>query len=186
MPRSPRQDTIAKLHRTIGETGKRPVGADDSVRPWGNGKFATTYRKNGRATVRVDATPADQFRGATARSAALSAEDGHRPLQTVCGFALVHSCSRVCAAGRTGSSAPTLRQNAFQLKTYAFSSLQSPSATASLGHQGKPWVSANPNVLRKSPPAMIEKSPAFCYNTTLKTLSRRRYERGKTGHRDHG
>ena len=49
MPRSPRQDTIAKLHRTIGETVKRPVGADDPVRPWGNGKFAATYCKNGRA-----------------------------------------------------------------------------------------------------------------------------------------
>ena len=39
-----------KIARTISENAKRPVGADASVRPWGNGKFAATYRKNGRAS----------------------------------------------------------------------------------------------------------------------------------------
>ena len=57
--------------------------------------------------VRGDATPAGWFRGATARSAALSAEDGHRPLQTDCAFASVRAFLRVRTAGRTESSAPT-------------------------------------------------------------------------------
>ena len=39
-----------KIVRPIGETVKRPVGADDSVRPLGNCKFAATRRKNGRAS----------------------------------------------------------------------------------------------------------------------------------------
>ena len=39
-----------KIAHTIGENVKRPVGADDPVRPWGNGKFTAMYRKNGRAT----------------------------------------------------------------------------------------------------------------------------------------
>ena len=32
-----------KIANTIGENAKRPVGADASVRPWGNGKFAATF-----------------------------------------------------------------------------------------------------------------------------------------------
>ena len=39
----------SKIARTIGEYEKRFVGADASVRPWGNCKFVVTYRKNGRA-----------------------------------------------------------------------------------------------------------------------------------------
>ena len=34
---------------------------------------------------------------------------GHRPLQTVCGFASVHPCLQVRTAGRTEASAPTGR-----------------------------------------------------------------------------
>ena len=34
----------------FGETAKRPVGADDPVRPLGNRGFAATFRKNGRAS----------------------------------------------------------------------------------------------------------------------------------------
>ena len=30
----------------FGENAKRPVGADDPVRPWGNGKFTAMFRKN--------------------------------------------------------------------------------------------------------------------------------------------
>ena len=48
MPRSPRQNAIAKLHNV-----RRPrnilVGADDPVRPWGNCEFAVAFHKNGRA-----------------------------------------------------------------------------------------------------------------------------------------
>ena len=38
-----------KTAKTIGENEKRPVGADDPVRPWGTIGFASTYHKNGRA-----------------------------------------------------------------------------------------------------------------------------------------
>ena len=34
-----------RIARIFGETVKHPVGADDPVRPWGNGKFAATCRK---------------------------------------------------------------------------------------------------------------------------------------------
>ena len=49
MPTSTRQNATAKLHRAIGDHAQRPVGADASVRPLGNCKFATTYHKNGHA-----------------------------------------------------------------------------------------------------------------------------------------
>ena len=49
MPTSTRQRAIAKLHRTIGDPAQRPVGADASVRPWGNCGFAAAVRKNGCA-----------------------------------------------------------------------------------------------------------------------------------------
>ena len=39
-----------KIARAIGDPVQHPVGADASVRPWGNGKFAAAYRKNGRAS----------------------------------------------------------------------------------------------------------------------------------------
>ena len=39
-----------KIARIFGKTAQRFVGADASVRPWGNGKFAAAYRKNGRAS----------------------------------------------------------------------------------------------------------------------------------------
>ena len=64
-----------------------PVGADASVRPLGNGKFAAAYRENGRAYR------AGRF--------------GHRPLQMWYEFALVSPYLRVRPAGQTGSSAPT-------------------------------------------------------------------------------
>ena len=38
-----------KIANTFGENTQRPVGADDPVRPWGNGKFAAMFRKNGCA-----------------------------------------------------------------------------------------------------------------------------------------
>ena len=84
--------------------------------------------------------------GATARSAALSAEDGHRPLQMFYEFALVHSILQVRPAGRTESSAPTrcnaktktggaslsptVRRNAGQLRTHSPSPHQSAAPTA--------------------------------------------------------
>ncbi len=74
-----------KIARAIGEIARRSVGADDSVRPWGNCGFAAMFRKNGRA-----------------------GRCGHRPLQTLCGFAGVRPFLRVHSAGRTESSAPTL------------------------------------------------------------------------------
>ena len=38
-----------KIAPTIGNHAQRPVGADASVRPLGNHRFAATCRKNGRA-----------------------------------------------------------------------------------------------------------------------------------------
>ena len=38
-----------KIVRIFGENAKGSVGADDPVRPLGNGKFAAAFRKNGRA-----------------------------------------------------------------------------------------------------------------------------------------
>ena len=75
-----------KFARTIGENAQRPVGADASVRPLGNGKFAATFRKN---------------------DCALCGRARHRPLQMLYGFAGVHSCLQVRTAGRTEASAPT-------------------------------------------------------------------------------
>ena len=43
-----------KIARIFGENVKHPVGADASVRPWGNHVFAATFRKNGRASCRAD------------------------------------------------------------------------------------------------------------------------------------
>ena len=38
-----------KIVHAIGENAQRSVGADRVVRPWGNGKFAAAFRKNGCA-----------------------------------------------------------------------------------------------------------------------------------------
>ena len=38
----------------FGGNEKCSVGADASVRPWGNGKFDATYRKKRSCPVRVD------------------------------------------------------------------------------------------------------------------------------------
>ena len=64
-----------------------PVGADDPVRPLGTPVFAAMFRKTDCVCC-------------TGRC-------GHRPLQTVCGFASVHPCLQVRTAGRTEASAPT-------------------------------------------------------------------------------
>ena len=75
-----------KIARIFGDHAQRSVGADDPVRPLGTTVLPqrivkTVVSRVGRAR--------------------------HRPLQTFYGFALVHSCSQVRAAGRTEASAPT-------------------------------------------------------------------------------
>ncbi len=75
-----------KIARTVGENAQRPVGADASVRPMG-----TTVLP--QRIVKMDVRRAGRC--------------GHRPLQTLCVFALVRSILQVHTAGRTGSSAPT-------------------------------------------------------------------------------
>ena len=54
-----------KIAHTTGETVKYPVGADASVRPLGNGEFAATWRKNGRAACGSiwASTPTNGVRG---------------------------------------------------------------------------------------------------------------------------
>ena len=50
MPRSPRRYAIKKLHEPSAKSHRTLVGADDPVRPWGNGKFVTTFRQIGCAS----------------------------------------------------------------------------------------------------------------------------------------
>ena len=106
MPRSPRRCAIAKLHN-VRRNRKTSCRGGRPCPPVGQSRVCRNVSQKRSCVMRVDATPAGQFRSATARSAALSAEDGHRPLQTWYGFALVHPYLRVCAAGRTEASAPT-------------------------------------------------------------------------------
>ena len=110
-----------RIARIFGENEKRSVGADASVRPWGNGKFAATLRKNGRAacgSMRVS-TPTNVLRvciGAFVFAGAYRRADRVvRP----------YECVRVCIGAfkfatsyRAGgaSPAPTLRRNALQLR----------------------------------------------------------------------
>ena len=77
-----------KIARIFGENAQRPVGADASVRPMG-----TTVLP--QRIVKTDVRRAGRC--------------GHRPLQTWCVFAGVHSFLWVRPAGRTESSAPTAR-----------------------------------------------------------------------------
>ena len=53
-----------KTARIFGEIAQCPVGADASVRPWGNGKFAATYHKNECASCGESAasTPTNMVR----------------------------------------------------------------------------------------------------------------------------
>ena len=112
-----------KIAKTIGENAKRPVGADASVRPWGNRGFAATYRKNDCASCGESAasTPTNSVRiriGASVfAGASCRADRVVRP----------YGCIRICIGSskfatlyRAGgaSPSPTLRQNAVHLRTY--------------------------------------------------------------------
>ena len=110
-----------KIAPTIGEIEKRSVGADASVRPLGNRRFAAAYRKYGRASYGESAasTPTNVLRvciGAFVFAGAYRRADRVvRP----------YGCLRVCIGAfkfatsyRTGgaSPSPTLRRNALQLR----------------------------------------------------------------------
>ena len=115
MPRSPRQGAITKLHRAIGDHAQRPVGADDPVRPLGNGKFAATYCKNGRAACGSMRRPQASFEAQPRAARLLAPKMGIDPYKRyayshwrvhVCGYVLpggqgrpplrVRACSHRC------------------------------------------------------------------------------------------
>ncbi len=87
--RCPHRPSKAQLQNCTHHRRKRTTSCRGGrlCPPVGHDRFAATFRKNGRA-----------YR--TGRC-------GHRPLQTLYGFAGVHPCLRVRAAGRTEASAPT-------------------------------------------------------------------------------
>ena len=141
MPTSTRQDTIAKLHRTIGETVKRPVGADDPVRPWGNGKFAAGRRKTQYFPIRRRGGVLPLPRRMQKQIRTTNGDHAMRPVPhwcvPICGVVppggveplpnanlLVfakhpnHMILQVRAAGRTGSSAPTQNNHFFTIHDY--------------------------------------------------------------------
>ena len=101
-----------KTARIFGEIAQCPVGADASVRPWGNGKFAATYHKNECASCGESAasTPTNMVRirqGAPVFMGAFRRADrGVRP----------YGCARVCVGApkfvtlyRREGQAPPLR-----------------------------------------------------------------------------
>ena len=99
-----------RIAHTIGEHAHRLVGADDPVRPLGNNKFAVTYRKK-RNIPRPYANLAvvANHPNCAILRVPRAGRCGHRPLQTWCVFAGMHSFLWVRPAGRTESSAPTAR-----------------------------------------------------------------------------
>ena len=90
-----------KIAQTIGENAHRLVGADDPVRPLGNNKFAVTYRKK-RNIPRPYANLAvvANHPNCAILRVSRAGRCGHRPLQTWCVFAGVHSFLWVRPAGR--------------------------------------------------------------------------------------
>ena len=105
-----------KIANPIGKIVKRPVGADDPVRPWGNRGFAATYRKNGCASCGESAASpptnvvrirryAFVFAGAYRR-----ADRGVRPYGRVPFHIGAVKFPTLCRAGGA-SPAPTLRRN---------------------------------------------------------------------------
>ena len=77
----------------FGEIAKRFVGADDPVRPWGNGKFAATFRKNGRASYGSMRRPQASFEAQPRAARLLAPKMGIDPYKRCAGL---HRCIRVC------------------------------------------------------------------------------------------
>ena len=146
MPRSPRQNAIAKLHNV-----RRPrnilVGADDPVRPWGNCEFAVAFHKNGRAPYGSmwASTPTNilRVRRWYIRFCRCVLPGGQRrpPLRVRAGS---HGANKFAALYRREGQATPLRydETRQQLKTYHPSPHQSASPTAS--PQGEAMDSATP------------------------------------------
>ena len=107
-----------KFVKTIGANAHHSVGADASVRPLGNDKFAAIYRKNGRAPCGSmwASTPTNMvririgafvFAGASCRADRVVRPYGCVPFRIgVCGFAPLCSAGGACPA-------PTLRRRMF-------------------------------------------------------------------------
>ena len=131
-----------KIAPAIGEIAKRPVGADDPVRPWGNDKFAATYRKNGRAVCGESAasTPTNVVRvciGASAFvGASCRADRGVRPYRCVrvcigaVKFVIFYRAGGVKLRPRKFRKFYEIADRAFNLASACCTILQSPSATA--------------------------------------------------------
>ena len=147
MPRSPRQGAIAKLHTPSAKLHRTPVGADDPVRPLGNGKIAAMYRKNGRASCgsmwASTPTNAVRFRIGTSVFCRCIPPGGQRrpPLRV---HTVPHWCSQISnTVPRGGASpAPTLRRNVATAQNGVGSDpfrvrFAHPPP---LGHQGEAWA----------------------------------------------
>ena len=139
----------------FGENVKRPVGADDPVRPWGNLGFVATYRKNERVPMRVD-VGIDPYKYCTISHWCVRFSRVHPAGRTgssaptgVFAFALVYSNLHYCTAGR--GRAPPLRYDETR-----YNSNRTPSHPfrvrfahpPPLGHQGEAWACGIKNAPR--------------------------------------
>ena len=102
-----------KIARIFGENVKRPVGADDPVRPWDNDNFATTFRKNGHALCGSmwASTPTNMVRirmGAFVFVGAYRRADRVvRPYRDVTWSPILRAALRLRVAGSMWASTPT-------------------------------------------------------------------------------
>ena len=100
-----------KIARIFGENAQRLVGADASVRPWGNGKFAAAYRKNGRAACESMRRPQAGFEAQPRAARLLAPRMGIDPYKR---GADSHWCVRVCGCIPPGGQRrPPLRVHPF-------------------------------------------------------------------------
>ena len=82
-----------KIAPAIGEIAKRPVGADDPVRPWGNDKFVTTFHQIGCASCGSMRRPQAGFEAQLRTARLLAPKMGIDPYKHK---TYLHRCIRFC------------------------------------------------------------------------------------------
>ena len=96
-----------KFCTAYGDNVKRSVGADASVRPWGNGKFVAAYRKNGRAPRGSMRRPQASFEAQPRAARLLAPKMGIDPYKYGTDS---HRCIRFCGCAPPGGQGrPPLR-----------------------------------------------------------------------------
>ena len=96
-----------RIVRIFGENEKRPVGADDPVRPLGNRGFAATFRNNGRASCGSMRRPQASFEAQPRAARLLAPKMGIDPYKH---GTVSHWCIRICGCVPPGGqSHPPLR-----------------------------------------------------------------------------